>query len=63
MLTTSDGSIKVNDLVLITGAGETPVQGVVESVESERIAKVRTSAGTQTTFISGLRVINGGEKS
>jgi len=65
MLSTSDGSVQVNDLVLIVGAEKAPVQGVVTEIQSDNIAKVRTATGTRIIFVSGLRVVrrNGEEMS
>jgi len=50
--------VKVNDLVLIVGADDMPVQGVVVEIMSPSIAKVKTTTGVRTIFMSALHVLN-----
>lgn len=58
MRSTCHGEFQVEDLVLILKEGETPVQGVIVDIVSDKIAKVRTTCGVRSMFISSLRLID-----
>lgn len=50
------------DLVLIVGAGETPVQGLVQEIVSQNIVKVKTTTGVRMIFKTGLRMLKRARK-